>query len=187
MKVWLNFLLIFCVFSSQALAHKVNLLVNRQKEVITGESYFADGSPCKKCAIKVYDSKGVKIAETKTDEWGKFILSLSERGELKIVVEAGEGHRAEQKIKALTFEKFSEKRKEKIKEKGENLEENSLIKQTIEDTIDSKLQNLKTELLLEIKKEINKIYLKDIIGGIGYIFGIWGIIAILKNRKKVHP
>lgn len=40
------------------------------------------------------------------------------------------------------------------------------------------------ELLREdIQRLKHKIYLHDIIGGIGYIFGIFGIVTLLKSRK----
>ena len=39
-------------------------------------------------------------------------------------------------------------------------------------------------LLIEIKKDMDKAKLHEIIGGIGYIFGIWGIIMFLKYKKK---
>ncbi len=191
MKIWIKlfFLLLFFVFS--ALAHKVNIFAYREKGQIIGESYFADGSPCKKCKIELYDSKGTKIAETHTDEFGKFILTTEEKGELKVAVEAGEGHRAEHRLEVLSSTKKFEKSiktpilEEKKEKKNFSLDEVSILKQTVEETIDNKLQGLKAELLLEVKKELNRIYFKDIIGGIGYIFGVWGLIAILKSRKKI--
>lgn len=36
----------------------------------------------------------------------------------------------------------------------------------------------------EIEQLKNKIYLRDIIGGIGYIFGLFGVITLLCNRKE---
>lgn len=191
MKIWIKLLFFLIVFTSLVLAHRVNIFAYRQKGQIVGESYFADGSPCKKCKIELYDDKGLKIAETQTDEHGKFVLTTEKVGELKVVVEAGEGHRAEHKLEALHSEKKLEKLKktsvfeEKKGEKKVGLEEVSILKQTVEEAIDNKLQEFKAEILLEVKKERNKIYLRDILGGIGYILGVWGLFAILKNRKKI--
>lgn len=187
MKIWIKLLLLLLVFTSLVLAHKVNIFAYRQKGQVSGESYFADGSPCKKCKIEVYNNKGLKIAETQTDESGKFVLATEERGELKVVVDVGEGHRAEHKLEALSFEKKSENlssSQEKKEKKSSSLEEFSTLKQAVEESMDNKLQMFKVELLSEVKREISKVYIRDIIGGIGYIFGVWGLIAILKNRKK---
>lgn len=35
----------------------------------------------------------------------------------------------------------------------------------------------------EIEQLKNKIYLRDVIGGIGYILGLFGVVALLKARK----
>ena len=61
---------------------------------------------------------------------------------------------------------------------SQNLKEVQLL---IENILDEKL----TPVMREIKKsQEDKISPTEIIGGIGYIFGIFGIIAYFLNRKK---
>ncbi|OOH88813.1 hypothetical protein BMT54_08300 [Pasteurellaceae bacterium 15-036681] len=36
----------------------------------------------------------------------------------------------------------------------------------------------------EIEQLKNKIYLRDVLGGIGYILGIFGIVSLLRNKKE---
>ncbi len=48
-------------------------------------------------------------------------------------------------------------------------------------------QNNTTDIQLlreEIEQLKNKIYLRDVIGGIGYILGLFGMITLLRNRKE---
>ncbi|MBC7189583.1 hypothetical protein H5U35_05135 [Candidatus Aerophobetes bacterium] len=57
------------------------------------------------------------------------------------------------------------------------------IKQIIDEVMDAKLQGLRAEIM-DLRKQMDKVSLRDIIGGIGYIFGIWGIIMLLKRKKN---
>ncbi len=37
---------------------------------------------------------------------------------------------------------------------------------------------------MDLRKQMDKISIRDIIGGIGYIFGVWAIIMLLKRKKN---
>ena len=141
-----------------------------------------------------------------TDKEGKFSFEVSsENGDLKIVLTASMGHRAEYTIRTdelrdamgsieESIEKpiFSEKRDESslaemISEEKEaiSLEISSLdlneIRSLIEDALDEKLKPIMTEIK---KSQEDKISPTEIIGGIGYIIGIFGIIAYFLSRKR---
>ncbi|WP_353683912.1 hypothetical protein V4D30_08505 [Thermodesulfovibrio sp. 3907-1M] len=49
--------------------------------------------------------------------------------------------------------------------------------------MDAKLQGLRSELM-DLRKQMDKISIRDIIGGIGYIVGVWGIIMFIKRKKN---
>lgn len=191
-----NFYLFFTVmliqlfiFSSYVYAHKVSAYAYREGDKVFGECYFVDGSPCKNSKVEVYDSKGKKVAETVTDEKGRFSFKTSETGELKIVIPAGEGHRAEYTLQAVEKpEKKEVKKQEPLKETQKqqapqtsiNREE---LKQVIDEAMDAKLQGIRSEIM-DLRKQIDKVSLRDVIGGIGYIFGVWGIIMLLKRKRN---
>jgi nickel transport protein len=179
------------------LTHKINTFAYREGDQIIGEAYFADGSPCIKCKVEVYSDKGVKILDMATDEKGKFSFNTKEKGSIRIKVIAGEGHLAECKVEGLKNSQASKLLESKIETpkteenphhlKLTNEEMKIAIKEAIsealKETIKPETEGIKN-LLMEVKKDMDRAKLHDIIGGIGYIFGIWGMVTILKFRKK---
>uniref|UniRef100_A0A7V5XG40 SD-repeat containing protein B domain-containing protein n=1 Tax=Thermodesulfobacterium geofontis TaxID=1295609 RepID=A0A7V5XG40_9BACT len=197
MRIFILLMLIFLLFTKIGLTHKINTFAYREGDQVTGEAYFADGSPCIKCKVEVYSDKGTKILEITTDEKGKYSFTTKEKGSIKIKVIAGEGHLAECKVEGLKNSQTSKTEESKIgrsktEEKVTNLkmtneEMKIVIKEAVSDaikeTIKPETEGIKN-LLVDVKKDMDRVKLHDIIGGIGYIFGIWGIITILKFRKK---
>ncbi|PMP93836.1 MAG: hypothetical protein C0169_07285, partial [Thermodesulfobacterium geofontis] len=102
-------LLILFIFTKIGFTHKINNFAYREGNQIKGEAYFADGSPCIKCKVEVYNEKGIKILETLTDEKGKYNFTINEKGSLRIKVIGGEGHLAEYKLEGLKEEKKEKK------------------------------------------------------------------------------
>jgi len=198
--------LIIIMMDVSVFAHKVNVFAYVEGEKIYTESYFNDGKKCIDSKIEVFDNQGNKLLEGLTDKEGKFSFEVSsENGDLKIVLTASMGHRAEYTIRTdelrdamgsieESIEKpiFSEKRDESslaemISEEKEaiSLEISSLdlneIRSLIEDALDEKLKPIMTEIK---KSQEDKISPTEIIGGIGYIIGIFGIIAYFLSRKR---
>jgi len=184
------FIQILSIFiSSTADAHKVSAYAYREGYKILGECYFVDGSACKNSKVEVYNTKGDKILETLTDEKGKFSFTTKEKGELKIVIPAGEGHRAEYRIEGIKEQvERKEIKKEVLKEEkqsksNQNYLDREELTKMIDEVMDLKLQGLRSEIM-DLRKQMDRIGLRDIFGGIGYIFGIWGIIMLIKRKRN---
>lgn len=85
---------------SYAFAHKVQIFAYVDKGEVFTESYFADGSPVKEGKIEVYAKDGSKITEGKTNDKGVFSFPVpKDPVGVKIVIDAGMGHRAEYILK----------------------------------------------------------------------------------------
>jgi len=139
-------------------AHKVNIFAYVEGDRIYTESYFNDGKKCIDSKIEVFDNQGNKLLEGLTNQEGVFSFEIPQKdGELKIVLNASMGHRAEYTITA-----------DELKDTV------GVIKEGLEEPISS-----------ERKDESSfKVSPTEIIGGIGYIIGIFGIIAYFLSRKK---
>ena len=187
--IFISIALSVFLFSASVEAHKVTAYAYREGDKVIGECYFVDGSPCKNSRVEVYSSKGNKILETNTDEQGRFSFVVSEKGSLKIVIPAGEGHRAEFTLEAVEREiKKVEKKKTETKEMPKisgpqgilmNKEE---IREMMDEVLEMKLQGVRAEIM-DLHKKMDKITIRDIIAGIGYIFGLWGLIMFIKRKK----
>ena len=197
--------LIIIVINIPIFAHKVNIFTYVEGNKVYTENYFNDGKKCVSSKMEIFDNQGNKWLEGLTDQEGNFSFEIpQEEGDLKIVLTASMGHRAECIIRADELRNTTGLVQENLKEptskestesilvykmgeenkvvspeiSSQNLKEVQLL---IENILDEKL----TPVMREIKKsQEDKISPTEIIGGIGYIFGIFGIIAYFLNRKK---
>jgi len=180
--------LIAIMMDVSVFAHKVNVFAYVDGDKIYSESYFNDGKKCVDSKIEVFDNQGNKLLEGITDENGEFSFKTPQKeGDLKIVLTASMGHRAEYTISADELGDTVGLIKEELEEpvpvvspevSSLDLKEIQLL---IENTLDEKLK----PIIKEIKKsQEDKISPTEIIGGIGYIIGIFGIIAYFLSRKR---
>ncbi|UZJ36530.1 MULTISPECIES: hypothetical protein [unclassified Prosthecochloris] len=89
------FLAIFLLTSPNALAHKVNLFCWYEGTELHGEGYFSGGNPAQNSSIRVYDlENGNLLASCVTSRKGTFTISLEKKVPIKVVLDAGQGHRA---------------------------------------------------------------------------------------------
>ena len=179
------------IINISVFAHKVNIFAYVEGDKVYTESYFNDGKKCIDSKIEVFDNQGNKLLEGLTDGEGEFSFEVPpEDGDLKIVLDAGMGHRAEYIIPANELRGVMGL----IKEKSEELipavspEISSLdlkeIQSLIEDALDKKLEPIMREMTEIKKSQEDKISPTEIIGGIGYIIGIFGIVAYFLSRKR---
>ena len=196
-KLYLILIFIFLIIimiNISAFAHKVNIFAYIEGGEIYTESYFSDGKKCVESKIEVFDNQGNKLLEGLTDEEGMFSFKIPPEdaidGDLKIVLTASMGHRAEYSIRADELGDIKGLIEEKIEEPvsvifpetfSVDLKE---IQSIIEDTLDEKLKPIIREMREIKKSQEDRISPTEIIGGIGYIIGIFGIIAYFLSRKR---
>ncbi len=190
---------VLCVLNaSVAYGHGVNVFAYAQGKDIIVEGYFSGNAKAKNSVVEVFDGAGRKLAEAKTDSEGKAVFSFSAlepfQGDLKFVLEAGSGHKADYVMKA------SELRgdlKASAPEVGgssntqpavEIRAVNSEAAQSIEKALDAKLQPIVASLaaqqrmLIEMQKKT--VSINEIIGGLGWIMGLFGVAFYFAAGRK---
>ena len=76
--------------------YKANVFCFFEDGMIQGEGYYSGGTPARGAEVRIYSvADNALIAETRTDDLGQFRVSVEISGTLKIVMNAGQGHRAE--------------------------------------------------------------------------------------------
>ena len=186
--------LIIIIMDVSVFAHKVNIFAYVEGDKVYTESYFSDGKKCVESKIEVFDNQGNKLLEGLTNEEGMFSFKIPPEdvidGDLKIILTASMGHRAEYIIRADELGDVAGLIEEKIEEpvsavspeiSSVDLKE---IQSLIEDTLDEKLEPIIREMREIRKSQEDRISPTEIIGGVGYIIGIFGIIAYFLSRKK---
>ncbi len=199
-KIFISLLFTFNFFllNQFVYAHKINIFAYVENGMVILQSYFSDGKKCKNSAIEVYDEKeGIKLLEGKTDEEGKFSFKIPKFADLKLILKASMGHQVEYIIskEELVDNSLENNEFRDIEEKdsqGSKYEtsENEFFSQTVEiekivgKVVERKLKPIKS-ILVKMNEENEKRKIHEIIGGVGYIVGIFGIILFLrKNYKK---
>ena len=126
-----------------------------------------------------------------TDKEGTFSFEIPPGdGDLKLILTASMGHRAEYIIQADELGNIKGLIEEKIEEpvSAVSPEVSSFdlkeIQSLIEDALDEKLKPIMSEVREIKKSQEDGISPTEIIGGIGYIVGIFGIVAYFLSRKK---
>ena len=183
--------LIIIMMDVSVFAHKVNIFAYVEEDKVYTESYFNDGKKCIDSKIEVFDNQGNKLLEGLTDKEGEFSFEVpSEDGDLKIVLTVSMGHRAEYSISAdeimgsVGLIKEENEEPVSIVSPETSLVDLKEIQSIIEDTLDEKLKPIIREMKEIKKSQEDKISPTEIIGGIGYIIGIFGIIAYFLSRKR---
>lgn len=168
----------------RALAHKVNVFAYAEGDSVYTESYFNDGRKCRNSTVSVYDSSGEKLREGRTDDEGIFAFPVAKREELKIVLSASMGHRAEYVLSRgeLTGEETREEVSSAQDSAGGEAVADGDIARSVDQVLTRRLGPL-TEAVRRLEKQQERASLRDILGGIGYIFGLMGLYYYFRSRS----
>lgn len=170
MKILKILTALFVLLSSQSLwAHSLYLFAQYDGKEISGKAYYSDLSPAAETYVAVYQQDKTNIVtEGQTDKQGEFHFPLQGEGIYRVEIEAMEGH------KAVAY--------------AANVipQAANVIPQAANAT-SSLASNASDELMLvraDIAKLQDKIYFRDILGGIGYIVGFLGLWAWWQSRRQ---
>jgi len=165
-------IVVFGVNSVAAHAHSIDLFAHAVGDEIHGTVEFGDGSPVVDLPVEIsWDApdatheKNENAATVNTDANGKFIFKPTERSEHLFTCRTPDGHRA---AYSLVFGRVAE-----IDAAG-----------TIDDQIDASVQRHIGALQEQIHEYERQTRLRDVLGGIGYILGLAGVVALIKTRRR---
>ncbi len=198
-KLILLVLFLSGVVLTEAEAHRVTVFAWIEGDMVYTQSKFGGGHKAQMAPIQVYDQHDNLLLEGTTDDQGEFQFKAPGRMDMKIVLAAGEGHRAEWILRAAEPGKSEEESPASIMptatSAGHTAEAASgsassstvtgisvaELQQVVEAAVDKKLQPVVSMLVAEHTAGPT---FRDIIGGIGYIFGLVGIATYFRCRNK---
>ena len=171
--------------SLPVLAHKVTIFAWVEGDTVFTESKFSGGREATGAQVLVLDREGKQLLEGKTDNKGKFSFKIPKLTDLRIVLNAAMGHKAEWRIPESEIKEaggVSEK-----KRAGESAQPINVglskeeIKELIEESLDRKLRPI-VRMMTESQSKGPSV--TEIVGGVGYIFGLMGVAIYFRNRGK---
>ncbi len=191
--------------SSIAYAHKITVFAYVEGGIVHTETYFSDGTRAKNAQVFVYELKDNKLLlQGKTNRRGEFNFKPPLVSDLKIVVVAEMGHRAETIVKAVDLKQggvsqAASSSKNAVQtgrssifvtmpHKGSvvqtsppaNIDETRL-RQIISEEVEKGLKPV-LEQMVKIDESLSRPSFIEIAGGIGYILGFFGLWAIWRKR-----
>lgn len=196
--------LLFLMLSTPANAHKIRTFAYESGGEIITETHFGRGRPAVNTTITVMTSAGETVLTGTTDSKGIFTFIVPElirdqQTDLTIIADAGEGHQGQWLLTAdeyLTDETVrslstqdkpgppktpNDPQHDQPLENDRHLEHHFLeMEQRLEQTIVRELAPIKRQLA---EQQTKKPGLGDIMSGLGYIFGLAGIIFYYQARK----
>ncbi|SFJ00782.1 nickel transport protein [Desulfomicrobium apsheronum] len=198
-------LLVFALLTSgPALAHRVNIFAYVDGNEIVAECSYSKSKRVRHGTIEVRDAvTGQTLLQGRTDEEGLFRFPVPDQArktgaDLRILLQAGEGHQNEWIVEAAEFMKASapktpapngEKATAAVApgspaDAASNAQGLSRadVEEVVSAALDAKLAPIKRSLLEQSQAGPG---MQEIIGGIGWIFGLVGIAAYFKSRPRV--
>jgi nickel transport protein len=177
------------ITAAAAHAHKVYIYAWVEGDTVYTESYFGAKRKVQNSPVRVFDPSGREVAQGRTNDRGEFSFKAPAKTDLRIVVEAGMGHKNEFVLKAEEFTGGAPSQVRQVPgeepvKAGASLprKEAEQVRVLVEQALDAKLRPVMRELA-KIRQEKGP-GLSEILGGIGYIFGIMGLILYLRSRGK---
>ncbi|WP_460166003.1 hypothetical protein [Thermostilla marina] len=186
-----------------AAAHQVYVFAAPVGMRIEGRAYFRGGSPCKHCPVRVITEDQSEPVVIETDEQGNFSYEMPKPQDVRIVVDAGEGHTAEYTITAEEFgteagdiQTAAAESESALPKEGPPqgdkvasaaVETSGEHEPGAESDAAVQVAALRTQII-RLREDVQalreRLWLRDILGGIGFILGLTGVAYYFAMRKQ---
>ncbi len=149
-----------------AFAHGIHVSAHVHDGAIHGKAQYSDDTPVRGATVTAFDGAGEKIGETTTNEKGEFSLEAKFRCDHRLLIETGDGHGQQYIVRATQLPRDLPPRGDAPVSAASG---------------EDPLEGIRHDLV-RLRKQL---WLRDVLGGLGYILGIAGIaFYFLGVRRK---
>lgn len=161
-------LLLFAALAlpSQLQAHRLEVAAFAEGRRIEGSVYVPGGGTVAGARVSVRRPDGDVLAELLSDAEGRFTYLATEAADLLIRADAGDGHVAERAVRAAEMSG------------GMGGGADADLEAMVERVVARQLRPLREELTAQGER----VGLRDVLGGIGYILGLAGLALWWRGR-----
>lgn len=194
-------ILFFMLSSGNALAHKVTVFAWVEGDTVFGESKFSGGKKAQNAQIIVRDLNGKELLRTQTNEKGEFSFPIPEKTAMRIELIAGMGHKGEWTIPledlgetaaaASTRDQGTPAPEPAAKPDSvlavqaagsiDPAQLEAIVEKAVTTAVNKKITPL-TKMMADLEQKGPS--MNEILGGIGYIFGLMGVAMYFSSRRK---
>lgn len=173
-------------------AHKTNVFAYVEDGRLMGEGYFPGGGKAQGCKVEVFDASGKLLGAAKTDAQGQFSMPLPQgRPPFKVVLQAGEGHRADYSLSAQELGLADGGQPAPAAAQPEAAAPSAAAGAAVSQAaLEKSLGRLLDHKLGPIKAQLARlagdrgISVHDVVAGLGYILGLMGLAAYMRFRRQ---
>ncbi|PIE69631.1 MAG: cobalamin biosynthesis protein CbiL [Deltaproteobacteria bacterium] len=183
--------------STPVQAHRVHLFALVEGTEIVADCRFSKSKPAQESRLQVFNAKdGSLLLEGKTDRQGGFRFPIPQQVlqnpvDLRLELDAGEGHQARwviaaseispQSAASVAQTPDSQHIVQPEKKNNQMLLTEQRLQEIIDRSLSARLAPIQAMLMAQQTDEPGFV---EIIGGIGWIFGLFGLVAFMKSRKN---
>jgi nickel transport protein len=176
-----------------ALAHKLKAFATVEGPQVSGYAYFAPGGRAQDSNVKVTLPDGSVVATMTTDDTGSFHFTPTVRADYTILVDAGDGHEATYRIAASELSDSTASANTvpipapvatppvvTVCQPAGSPPSAAEIRAMVELGIAHQVRPLREQ----IDAWQEKVWLHDVLGGLGYIIGLAGLAYGLSEGRR---
>ncbi|MGR5147029.1 MSCRAMM family protein [Photobacterium alginatilyticum] len=176
---------LIAVSSTSAYAHRMKAFSWVEGQAIEGEAYFTNGQMAADSTVELLVDQKV-VATTQSDEEGQFRFEALAAGDYQIRADAGQGHVATYNISASEFSVDESDMGTVVDPSGP---EASQLQKPVDSTLSkAQVEQAVAKAIRPLREQLDqyeaKVRLHDILGGIGYIFGLFGLFVLYRSRRQ---
>lgn len=180
MRILLAAVAVLMLSTAPALAHKLKVFAAAEGADIVGTAYFAGGGKAVGSVGRVLAPDQSLIATFTTDDQGGFRFAVSARQDYTISVDSGDGHVAQTIVAAIELPASLPAGLSSAVAVAEPAPESSSAALDVEAAVARQIRPLRQQIdAMEERARFS-----DIMGGIGTIFGLFGIAAWVAARRS---
>lgn len=174
-----------------AAAHRLNVFAFADGASIRGEVYFTGGGPARSVRVVVLGPTGESLGDTVSAADGTFVVEARERVDHRIVADTGDGHQAQYVVRAgelplslperTTQSAVGDRPPTAPLAAPAGREVPAAEFEAMVDRAVGRRLGALSERLVALEQTIRW---RDVLGGLGYIFGITGVACYVAARRR---
>lgn len=174
-----------------AAAHRLNVFAFADGANIRGEVYFTGGGPARSVRVVVLGPAGESLGDTLSGADGTFVVEARERVDHRIVADTGDGHQAQYVVRAgelplslperTTQSAVGDRPPITARATPPGPETPPAELEAMVDRAVGRRLGTLSERLVALEQTIRW---RDVLGGLGYIFGITGVACYMAARRR---